>query len=64
MDVMSAMRLHEIRKPARTADASNRGDLLVKYLPLLDQLEIKRENRKIAAARAPGGMIGGNGLFG
>src|SRR5205085_575711 len=63
MKVMHAMGLDEIRKPARTANAGNGGNLFMPKLALFDQLEIEGENRKVAAARAPGGVVGGNFLF-
>ncbi len=51
MNEMRAVRLHEIRKAAGAADARDGRDLLVMNLPLLDQLEVKREDGEIAAAR-------------
>ncbi len=63
VNVMHAVRLHEIGKPARAADARDGGDFLLPQLALLDQLEIKREHREIAAAGTPRRMVGGNFLF-
>ncbi len=40
------------------------GDLLVPHLALFHQFEIKGQHGKIAAARAPGGMVGRHFLFG
>ena len=64
MDVMSAMGLNEIRKPAGTSNAGDSRDLLVPQLAFLDQFEIKRENREIAATGTPGRMIGSDFFFG
>ena len=64
VDVMRAVGLHEIRKPAGAADAGDGGDLLVPELALLDQLEVKRQHGEIAAAGTPGGMVGGDFLLG
>ncbi len=64
VDVMRAVGLHEIRKPARAADAGDGGDLLMPQLALFDQLEIKREHGEITATGAPRGVIGGDFLFG
>ena len=63
VDVMHAVRLHEIREPAGAADAGDGRDFLVPDLALLDELEIKREHGEIAAAGAPRRMIGGDFLF-
>src|SRR3974390_1152287 len=57
MDEMHSVRLHEIRKPAGTADARNRRDLLVMKLALFDQLEIQGQYREVTTARAPCGML-------
>src|SRR5262249_47340907 len=64
MDVMSAMSLHEIRKTAGATDARHGRDLLMPQLAFLDQFEIQSEHGEISAARTPGGMIGGEFLFG
>ena len=61
---MRAVRLDEIRKAAGAADAGDGGDFLVPELALFDQLEIKREHGEIAAAGAPGRMVGGDFFFG
>ena len=58
MDVMGTVRLHEIGKTALATNPGNSGDLLVPNLALLDQLEVKREDREIAAPRAPSRVIG------
>ncbi len=63
VNVMRAVRLHEIREAAGAADARNSRDLLVMNLPLLDQFEVEREHGEIAAARAPRRMVGGGFLF-
>ncbi len=64
MDVMHAVGLDEIRKPAGAADAGDGGDFLVPQLALFDQLEVKREHGEIAAAGAPRRVVGGDFLFG
>jgi hypothetical protein len=64
MDVMGAMGLDEVRKTTGATDAGNGGDFLVPQTPLLDQFEIQGQHGEISAARTPGGMIGGNLLFG
>ena len=64
MNIMRAVGLDEIRKPARAANARDGRDLLVPELALFDQLEIKREHGEIAAARAPRRVIGGDFFFG
>ena len=64
VNVVHAVRLHEIREAAGAADAGNGGDLLVPQLALLDQLEVQREHGEIAAAGTPRRMIGGDFLFG
>jgi len=43
------MRLHEIREPARTADARDADKIIVLELALFDELEVKRQHREIAA---------------
>ena len=60
---MRAVRLHEIRETAGAADAGDGGDLLVPELALLDQLEVEREHGEIAAAGAPGRVVGGDFLL-
>ena len=60
---MHAVRLHEIRKPAGAADARDGRDILMPHFALLDELEIQREHREIAAAGAPRRMVGGDFLF-
>jgi hypothetical protein len=64
MNVMRAVRLHEIGKAARTTDAGHGGDLLVPELALFDQLEVEREHGEIAATGAPRRVIGGDFFFG
>ena len=61
---MRAVRLHEIREPAGAADARDGGDFFVPHLALFNQFEIQREHGKIAAARTPRRMIGGDFFFG
>src|ERR1043166_7701176 len=63
VDVMHTVRLDEIRETARATNARNGGDVFMPKLALFDQLEIKRENGKVAATGAPGGMVGGQLLF-
>ena len=58
MQEVRAVRLHEIREPAGTADAGNGGDLLMPQLALFNQLEIQRQHREIAAAGTPSRMVG------
>ena len=58
VNVMGAVGLDKIRKPARATDAGDGGYFLVPHLALFDELEIQREHGEIAAARAPGGIIG------
>ena len=64
VNVMRAVGLHEIRKPAGAADAGDGGDLLVPQLALFNQLEIQREHGEIAAAGTPRRVVGGDFLFG
>src|SRR5205814_288141 len=64
MNVMSAVRLHKVGKPARAADSGHSGDLLVPKFALFDQFEIERQDGKIAAARTPSGMVCGDFFFG
>ena len=63
VDEVGAVSLDEIREPARAADAGDGGDLLVPEAALLDQLEIERQHGEIAAARAPGRVVGGDFLL-
>ena len=63
MNVMHAVRLHEIRKPAGAADARDGRDVLVPHFALLNELEVKREHREIAATGTPRRVIGGKLLF-
>ena len=63
VDEMRAVRLHEIGEAARAADARDGRDLLVPYLALLDELEVKREHGEITAAGAPRRVIGGDFLL-
>src|SRR5436853_6744568 len=60
MNEMRAVCLHEIRKSRTATDARHGRDFLVPDFALLDQFEIKGEDGKIAAARAPRRMIGGD----
>jgi len=57
MNIVRAVTLHEVRKPARAADAGNGGDLFLPEAAFLDQLEVQREHRKITATGAPGRMV-------
>ena len=63
VDEMHPVRLHKIRKPARTADARDADELLVGQLALFNELEIQREHREIAATGTPRRVIGGEFLF-
>ena len=63
VDVVRAVRLHKIRKPARTADARDADEFLVRQLALFNELEIQREHREIAATGTPRRVIGGEFLF-
>src|SRR4029453_12834994 len=54
---MRAVSLYKVREPGTASDACHRADLLVMHLPLLNQLVIQREDRKVAAAGAPRRMI-------
>src|SRR5688572_2904795 len=64
MNVMRAVSLHEVRKAARAPDAGDGGNLLVPYLPLFDELEVKRQHREVAATGAPCRVIGSDFFFG
>jgi len=64
VNIMCAVGLHEIRKTAGAADASDGGDFLVPHLALFDQLEIKGKHGKVAAAGTPRRMVGGDFFFG
>jgi hypothetical protein len=57
---MDAVGLNEIGKPARTSDARDGRYLLVMKLALLDELEVKRQHREIAATGTPRRMVGGD----
>ena len=63
MNKMDPVRLNKIRKAARTTDPGDGRYLLMPKLPLFNQLEIKREHGKIAAAGAPRRMVGRDFLF-
>src|ERR1043165_5966838 len=63
MNVVSAMGLDEIGKPAGAANSRHGGNFFVPDLPLLNQLEIEGEDRKVAAARTPRWVIGGDILL-
>jgi hypothetical protein len=54
----------EVRKARGTTDPGNGDDLLVIELAFLEDLVIGREDREVAAAGTPGGVIGGDGLLG
>src|SRR3954451_6998126 len=62
MDKVGAVCLDEIRKARRAADAGDGADFLVPDLSFLDELIIEGEDGEVAAAGAPGWVIGG-GLF-
>src|SRR5277367_963041 len=64
MNIMRAVRLHEIWKTAGATDARDGGDFFVPHLALFNQLEIKREHGKVAAAGTPRRMVGGDFFFG
>src|SRR5215831_4616501 len=64
MNIMSTVRLNEIRKAAGATDAGDSGDFLMPHLALLDQLKVKRKHRKIAAAGAPRRVIGADFFLG
>ncbi len=64
MDEVRTVRLDEIWKPRRAADAGDRADLLVPDFAFLDELVVKRENREVAAAGAPRRVIGRRLFFG
>jgi hypothetical protein len=61
---MRAMGLDKIRETAGAADTGHSSDFLVPDLALLDQLEVKRQDGKITATGAPGGMIGDDFFLG
>src|SRR6185437_4248977 len=63
VNVMHAVRLHEIRETARTTNARDGRDLFVPELALLDQFEVKRQHGKITAAGTPGRVVGGDVFF-
>ena len=60
MNVVNAVRLHEIGKAAGAADAGDSRDLLVPDRALFDEFEVKREHREVTATGAPGRVIGGD----
>src|SRR5688572_31442584 len=61
---MRAVAVHEIGETRGTTDPGEGDDLFVIELAFLDDFVIGGEDREIAAAGTPGGMIGGDGLFG
>jgi hypothetical protein len=64
VNVMRAVRLHEIREAAGAADARDGRDFFVPDFAFFNQLEIEREHGKIAAAGTPCRMVGGDFFFG
>ena len=64
MNEMGAVGLDKIGEPAGTTDAGHGGDLFLPQFALLNQFEIEGQNGKVAATRAPGGMVGRDFLFG
>ncbi|MDB6130526.1 MAG: hypothetical protein JWM04_1633, partial [Verrucomicrobiales bacterium] len=64
VNVVGAMSLHEIRESAGTANAGYSGDIFMPDLALFNQLKVEGKHTEIAATGAPGGVIGGDFLFG
>ena len=61
---VGAVAVNEIWKTRRATDARKSDNLLVIELAFLEDFVEGGEDSEVAAARAPGGMIGGNCLFG
>ena len=54
----------EIREARGTTDPGEGDDLLVVDLAFLEDFVIGSEDREVAAAGTPGGVVGGDGFFG
>ncbi len=61
---MRAVAVHEIGEARGTTDPGEGDDLLVIELPFLDHFVIGGEDGEVAAAGAPGRVIGGDGFLG
>ncbi len=61
---VGAVAVDEIRKTRRATDPGKGDDLFVLELAFLEDLVEGRQNREVAAAGAPGGMVGGNSFLG
>src|SRR5581483_9535235 len=64
MDEVRAVAVNEIGKARGTTDARESNDLFVLEISFLENFVERSEHGEIAAARAPGRMIGGDCLFG
>ena len=62
VDEVGAVAIDEIGKTRGTTDPGEGDDLLVIELAFLEHLVIGSENGEVTAARAPGRVIGGDGL--
>jgi hypothetical protein len=63
MNVMGTVSLNEIGKSAGATNTGNGSDLFMMQTSLFEELVIEREHRKITAAGAPRGMVGGEFFF-
>src|SRR5262245_17360068 len=64
MNVMRAVCLDALRKPARAANASDANKFLMPELALLDELEIQRQHGEVAATWTPRRAVGSEFFFG
>jgi hypothetical protein len=63
VDKVYAVGLHKVGEPTAAADSGYGGKFLLVEASVLDELEVKGEHRKIAATRAPCGVVGGEVFF-
>jgi hypothetical protein len=64
MDEVGAVAINEIGEARGAANAGEGDDLFVIELAFLEDFVIAGEDGKVAAARTPGGVIGGDGFLG
>ncbi len=64
MNEVGAVAVHEIGKARGAADPGEGDDLFVIELAFLQDFVIGGENGEVAAAGAPGRVIGGDGFLG
>ena len=64
MDVVAAVRVHEVREPRRAADAGERHDFFLRVVELFEDAVKSRKDGEVATAGAPRGVIGGQRFLG